>query len=212
MKNIFCVFFVLLSTLAFSQSFTFDFVTTYEMPTKDYVRKRTVYSSSANSNYMLYIYKDGLKQSANLYDLENKKCHIFKIIRNKANKEGKLEFKYKKSRKVKESYYDHHKHDTYKFEVIKKEGAFITVLLIYYSDFNTTITKHLTELKIKESDQNYFRNFRMAMLHPMELLMNVDRFENGLVVESVQIRNGERVYPSKLVHSEQVALELIVLN
>ncbi len=52
----------------------------------------------------------------------------------------------------------------------------------------------------------------MAVLHAYELISNFDWLKNGLVVESVQIRNGERVYPSKLVHSEQVALELIVLN
>lgn len=210
MKNYFCLFLILFTTITFSQKFEFDFVTTYEMPRKDYVKKRTVYSSSANPNYLLSIHKGG--KNASLYDLENKKCHIFKIIHNKANKEEKLEFKYKKSRKVKPTYYDHFQYDKAIFKVNKKEGAFTTVLITYYRDYNATITKYLTEIKIKESEQNYFPNFRMAVLHPFELLSNFDWFKNGLVVESVQIRDGERVYPSKLVHSEKVELELIVPN
>ena len=212
MKNIFCVFFVLLSTLAFSQSFTFDFVTTYEMPTKDYVRKRTVYSSSANPNLLLSIYDSKSTNRAYLYDLENKKYHIFKIIRNPGSTNGVPSFKYKKTKKVNPSYYEHFQNDKAIFKIIKKEDAFTTVLITYFSDYNTTIKEYLTEIKIKESDQNYFPNFRMAVLHPFELISNFDWFKNGLVVESVQIRNGERVYPSKLVHSEQVVLELIVPN
>lgn len=212
MKKYFCLILFLLTTITFSQKFEFDFVTVYEMPTKDYVKVRTVYSSTKNPNYLLSIHKGGLKQKAYLYDFENKKYHIFKIIREKTNKEGKLEFKYKKSRKVKQTYYDHHQHDSYKFEVIKKEDALTTVLLTYFKDYNTTITEYLTEIKMKESNKNYFPNFRVAVLHPFENLSNFDWFKNGLVVESVQIRNGERVYPSKLVHSEEVELELIVPN
>ena len=212
MKNFFCFFYVLLSTVSFSQSFTFDFVTTYEMPTKDYVRKRTVYSSSANPNHLLSIYNSKSNNKAYLYDLENKKYHIFKIIRNPESTNGKPSFKYKKTKKVKPSYYDHFQYDKAMFKVNKKEGDFTTVLITYYRDYNATITKYLTEIKIKESDQNYFPNFRMAVLHPFELLSNFDWFKNGLVVESVQIRDGERVYPSKLVHSEKVELKLIAPN
>jgi hypothetical protein len=211
MKKYFCLILFLFTSITFSQKFEFDFVTTYEMPTKDF-RKRTVYSSSANPNHLLSIYDSKSKNRAYLHDLENKKYYIFKIIRNKENAEEKLSFKYKKTKKVNQSYYERFQYDKAMFKVIKKEGDFTTVLITYFSDYNAMIKEYLTEIKIKESNQNYFPNFRMAMLHPMELLMNFDWFKNGLVVESVQIRDGERVYPSKLVYSEVVELELVVPN
>ena len=210
MKKYFCLILFLFSAITFAQKFEFDFVREYVTKTPDYDKTTITYSNSKNPNYILMIHHKFPTKSGSLCDFENKKIHVFKVFSRNENGKMIYEFKYKKSRKVKQSYYDHHKYDTYKFDVIKKEGAFTTLLFTHFKDYNATITKYVTELKIKESDQNYFPNFRVAMLHPLELLNNVDRFENGLVVESVQIRNGERVYPTKLVHSENIKLELIV--
>ena len=98
MKNIVLLLLIFYSSVVFSQRFTFDFVTTYEMPTKDYVRKRTVYSSSTNPNHLLSIYDSKSNNRAYLYDLENKKYHIFKIIRNPGSTNGVPSFKYKKTK------------------------------------------------------------------------------------------------------------------
>ncbi|MDD2987161.1 hypothetical protein [Flavobacterium sp.] len=212
MKKYFCLILFLLTTITFSQKFEFDFVTEYVTTLPDNDRTTTTYSNSKNSNHLFLIYQNGNKRSGFLYDLEYKKIHEFKVTSSKENGKIMYAFKYKKSSKIKSSYFENSKNDKYEFTELENNSVFKTVLLKVTRDFNGQINTYLTEIKIQKSEANYFPNFRVAALHPWEKIKELDIFENGLVVESVQIRNGERVYPSKLVHSEEVELELIVPN
>ncbi len=212
MKNIVLLLLIFYSSVVFSQRFTFDFVTKYEIKYKDSFFTETIYSNTKVANIFFSIYKSGNTISALLIDINKEKYHVFKVIEKKENGQSYFSYKYKKTIEFTENDVNQFKGMHYKFEEIEKDSFFTKVLLTIVYDLKNPIEKSIYELKIKESDQNYFPNFRVAVLHPYENLKNFDRFKNGLVVESVQIRDGERVYPSKLVHSEQVALELIVLN
>jgi hypothetical protein len=212
MKKYFCLILFLFTTITFSQKFEFDFVTEYVVKHPDYDKTTTTYSNSKNPNYIFMIHHKFPTKSGSLFDFENKKIHTFKVTTKKENDKVIYEFKFKKSRKINPIYFENKKNYKFEFFELKNDLNFKTVLLkssyiVEGYTFNSSI-----EIKIQKIDANYFPSFRVGFLHPWEMMTNLDLFENGLVVESVQIRNGERVYPSKLVHSEEVELELVVPN
>ena len=210
MKKYFCLILFLFSAITFAQKFEFDFVREYVTKFSDYDKTRTTYSNSKNPNYLFAIFNNGRNTTGEIYDLENRKIHEFKVTTRKENNKLFHVFKYKKSSKLKREYYKINKNYRFEFIVLKKDAIYKTVLLKEYCNYEGLNIATVNELKIKESESNHFPNFRFAVLHPMETMKELDIFENGLVVESVQIRNGERVYPTKLVNSESINLELIV--
>ena len=165
------------SFFGYTQNYKFNTLTKYNCIGK-FPRESVVYSNTENLNYFLYLKKENDKTIANLFDLEKKKYHTFKVVESKDTlNQVFFQFIYLSSKKYIENRTT--KKNAFKFETKKNDSLFRIVKMSRVNKSGKVLG--VSELKIKNYPYNLFPIFRFSCLHPYELASDININETGIV-------------------------------
>lgn len=208
--------FLFFFSIAFSQEYKFNLLTSYNLKYnlgsassfKEVDRNRLIYSNSNDTSYFLLLDNDPNQNSAYLTDLKNNKIHFLKLKEIKSKEKQLVTFEYLRTKNL--VHFDVNKKVVVEFEIIKQDSTYKTVKMTTFKNSKKKKIQGISELIIKNHQKKLFPLFRFSCMHTLEYHTEIDFGDNGIVESSKSLTNND--YRTKLSIQKEVNLTLKIPN
>ena len=199
---------LLLSITAGAQEFHFDLFSKYSYQVNNKSNDRLVYSNTKDPNIFLTINGTRDARTAIILDIQRMMVHHYDLEEIRENGEQLFNFKYFSSQKIpkRKSFFAH----DYSVREISQVGDVRTVEVTIYKNSRKKTPVMIQTLTMKPHGINLFPLYRVAGLHPFEILSNIDPGQNYVVMSGTgNAFTGHRI-DMKLQTLKNVDLTLVV--
>lgn len=208
--------FLFLCSIAFSQEYKFNLLTSYNLKYnlgsassfKEVDKNRLIYSNSNDTSYFLLLDNEPNQNSAHITDLKNNKIHFLKLKEIKSKEEQFVTFEYLRTENL--VHFDVNKKVVVEFETIKQDSTYKTVKMTIFKNSKKKKIQGISELIIKNHPKKLFPLFRFSCMHTLEYRTEIDFGDNGIVESSKSLTNNN--YRTKLNIQKEINLTLKIPN
>jgi hypothetical protein len=207
MKKFYLFSSILLSTIAFSQTYHFDILTKYSIQNtaKKEILESTNYFNTDDFSYHLRITRSPEAFTGTILDITRKIAHRFSITETKVNGDYRFQFKYENS----------FSYDTNSFKNLRIELSGppdISSKKFNLKIFPRQRAKKYTvehQLTLIPANKNLFPMYRVSMMHPYEKMNEVNIPGNYMVSKDV-MKRGDITCEFILKEFKNVDFDLVV--